>query len=49
MHQPNIINKNKERIIKKLVKGIKIFLKKKKIINMVANDIKISQRVKNKS
>ena len=30
MHQPNIINKNKERIIKKPVKGIKIFLKKKK-------------------
>ena len=35
--------KNKERLPKKHVKGIKVFLKKRKknIDNMVANDIKI--------
>ena len=40
---------NKERIKKKLVKGIKIFPKKRKTksINMVANEIKISQNMKN--
>ena len=42
---------NKERLQKKLVKDIKIFLKnqKKKSNNMVVNDIKISQKIKNKS
>ena len=38
--------KNKERYKKSLVKGIKIFLKKKK--NMVANNIKIFPIMKNK-
>ena len=35
---------------KKIAKGIRIFLKKKKIKsgNMVADDIKISQKMKNK-
>ena len=44
--------KNKEKIEKKsLVKGMKIFLKKKKTKgkNMVMNVIKISQKMKNKS
>ena len=38
----NIIKKEKKRVQKKLVKGIKIFLKKKKAKNddMFANDIK---------
>ena len=42
---------NKEKLQKKLVKHIKIFLKKKKkkSDNMVANVTKISQRMKNKS
>ena len=40
---------NKERLQKKLVKNIKIFLKKKKSNNMVVNVIKISQKMKNKS
>ena len=43
--------KNKERLQKKLVKDIKIFLKKKKKKsgNMVVNVTKISQKMKNKS
>ena len=42
---------NKERLQKKLVKDIKIFLKmkKKKSNNMVVNVTKISQKMKNKS
>ena len=42
---------NKERLQKKLVKDIKVFLKKKKrkSDNMVVNVTKISQRMKNKS
>ena len=42
---------NKERLQKKLVKDIKIFLKKKKKKsgNMVVNVTKISQKMKNKS
>ena len=42
---------NKERLRKKLVKDIKIFLKKKKKKsgNMVVNVTKISQKMKNKS
>ena len=42
---------NKERLQKKLVKDIKIFLKmkKKKSDNMVVNVTKISQKMKNKS
>ena len=42
---------NKEKLQKKLVKHIKIFLKKKKkkSDNMVANVTKISQKMKNKS
>ena len=41
---------NKERLQKKLVKDIKIFLKKKKKRgNMVVNITKISQKMKNKS
>ena len=41
---------NKGRIQKNLFKGIKIFLKKKKgkNENMVANDIKVSEKMKNK-
>ena len=43
--------KNKERLQKKLVKDVKIFLKnkKKKSNNMAVNVIKISQKMKNKS
>ena len=43
--------KNKERLQKKLVKDIKIFLKKKKekSSNMVKYVTKISQKMKNKS
>ena len=37
---------NKERLQKKLVKDIKIFLKKKKNENMVVSIIKISQKKK---
>ena len=42
---------NKERLQKKLVKDIKIFLKKKKkkSDNMVVNVTNISQKMKNKS
>ena len=42
---------NKERLQKKLVKDIKIFLKKKKkkTNNIVVNVTKISQNMKNKS
>ena len=42
---------NKERLQKKLVKDIKIFLKKKKkkSNNMVLNVTKTSQKMKNKS
>ena len=42
---------NKERLQKKLMKGIKIFLKKKKrkSSNMVMNDTKIYQKMKKKS
>ena len=42
---------NKERLQKKLMKDIKIFLKKKKrkSNNMVMNVTKISQKMKNKS
>ena len=42
---------NNERLQKKLVKDIKIFLekKKKKSSNMVVNVTKISQKMKNKS
>ena len=42
---------NKERLQKKLMKVIKFFLKekKKKSNNMVINDTKISQMMKNKS
>ena len=42
---------NKERLHKKLMKVIKFFLKekKKKSNNMVINDTKISQMMKNKS
>ena len=45
------IAKKKKDSIKKLVKAFKILLKKKKTKNddMVANDTKISQKVKNKS
>ena len=41
---------NKERLQKNLVKGIKVFLKKKKkkSNNMVVNDVKIYQKMKNK-
>ena len=43
--------KNKEGIQKSLVKGIKIFRKKNKTKNviMVANDIRITQKMKNKN
>ena len=41
---------NKERLQKKFVKDIKVFLKKKKKKNnMVVKDEKISQKIKNKS
>ena len=42
---------NKERLQKNLVKDIKFFLKKdkKKSYNMVVNNTKISQKMKNKS
>ena len=42
---------NKERLQKKLVKGIKVFLKKKKknSNNMFINNIKIYQEMRNKS
>ena len=42
---------NKEKLQKKLVKDIKIFMKKKKkkSHNMVVNITKISQKMKNKS
>ena len=42
---------NKERLLKKLTKNIKIFLKKKKkkSSNIVVNVTKISQKMKNKS
>ena len=40
---------NKERLQKKLVKDIKIFLKKRKSDNMVVNITKISHKMKNKS
>ena len=46
----NYYQRNKERVQKKLVKDIKIFLKKKKEKkkNMVVNVTKISQKMKNK-
>ena len=42
---------NKERLQKKYVKDIKVFLtkKKKKINNMVMNDTKVYEKMKNKS
>ena len=42
---------NKERLQKKLMKDFKVFLKKKKkkSNNMVVNDTKIYQKIKNKS
>ena len=42
--------KNKERVQKRLEKGIKIFQKKKKTksISIAMNDIEIFQRIKNK-
>ena len=42
--------KTKKSFQKRLVKGIKIFLKKKKkrSVNMVVNDIKFFSRMKNK-
>ena len=42
---------NKERLQKKLVKGIKVFLRKKKknSNNMFINNIKIYQEMRNKS
>ena len=42
---------NKERLQKKLVKDFKVFLKKKKkkSNDMVVNDTKIYQKIKNKS
>ena len=43
---------NKERLKKRLVKEIKVFLRKKKkkrSDNMVMSDIKIYQKIKNKS
>ena len=42
--------KNKDRLHKKLVKGIKIFLRKRKTKsgNMVASQMKIFQKMKNK-
>ena len=48
--EPDIIKKNKERLQKKLVKGIKIFLKKRKTKseNMITNNITIFLRTKNK-
>ena len=41
---------NKEKLLKMLVKDIKVFLrkKKKKSNNMVMNDTKIYQKIKNK-
>ena len=43
--------KKKKRLKKSLMKGIKIFLKKKKATskNMAIKDIRISQKMKNKS
>ena len=52
MHQLNIIEIiKKDYKIKKLVKDIKVFLKKKKKKSnkMVVKDTKISQKIKNKS
>ena len=40
---------NKERLQKKLAKDDKVFLKKKKSVNMVVNDTKIYQNLKHKS
>ena len=42
---------NKDRLQKKLVKDIKVFLekKKKKCDKMVVNDTKINQKMKNKN
>ena len=40
--------KNNKRFQKRLVKGTKFFLKKKKRVNMVVNDIEILQKTKNK-
>ena len=51
IHQLQIIKKDKENLQKKkkLVKGINIFMKKKKTKseNMVLYDVKISQKTKN--
>lgn len=48
IYQQNIINK-KESLQKKLLKGIKVFLKKRKTSrNMAANDTKIFMAMKNK-
>lgn len=43
--------KKKERLQKNLQRGVKVFLKKKKTKpkNMVANDIQMSKKMKNKS
>ena len=45
---PDISRKNKKILKKKLAKGIKIFLKKRKTIsnNTAPNDIKMSQKTK---
>ena len=50
-YQTKYYQEHKERLQKKLVKNIKIFLKKKKkkSSNMVVNVTKISQKMKNKS
>ena len=47
----HVIKKTRKRFLKSLVKDIKMFLKKEKTKkeNMVANDIKISQKMKSKS
>ena len=46
----HVIKKTKKRFLKSLMKDIKMFLKKEKTKkeNMVANDIKISQKKKSK-
>ena len=49
IHQLNIIKKQREVSKKNLLKDIKMFLKMgKKSENMVANDVKIFQSMKNK-
>ena len=47
---PKYYQNNKERLQKKLVKDINVFLKKKKKSNnMAVSDTKIYQKIKNKS